>query len=53
MDLLEYTMELDILTLLGSGKYDAFYDRMRYLIRRKNGIAYIFSHYFEKIKVGS
>ena len=41
------------LTLFGSGKYEAFYDRMRYLIRIKSGIAYIFSHYFEKIKVGS
>ena len=41
------------LTLFGSGKYDAIYDKIRYLISLKSGIAYIFSHYFAKIKVDS
>ena len=39
------------LTLFGSEKYDAIYDRIRYLIILKSGITYIFSHYFAKIKV--
>ena len=40
--------------LLGSGKYDAIYNRIRYLISLKSGITYIFSHYlFAKIKVES
>ena len=39
------------LTLFGSEKYDAIFDRNRYLISLKNGITYIFSHYFTKIKV--
>ena len=39
------------LTLFGSEKYDAIYDRIRYLISLKSGITYIFSHYFAKIKV--
>ena len=34
-------------------KYDAIYDRIRYLISLKNGITYFFSHYFSKIKVDS
>ena len=40
-------------TLFGSEKYDVIYDSIRYLIALKNGIPYIFSHYFEKIKVDS
>ena len=39
------------LTLLGSEKYDAIYNRIRYLINLKSSITYIFSHYFAKIKV--
>ena len=41
------------LTLFGSEKCDAIYDRIRYLISLKSGITYIFSHYFAKIKVDS
>ena len=41
------------LTLFGSEKYGAIYDRIRYLISLKSGITYIFSHYFAKIKVDS
>ena len=41
------------LTLFGSEKYDAIYNRIRYLISLKSDIPYIFSHYFAKIKVGS
>ena len=41
------------LTLLSSEKYDAIYNRIRYLISLKNCITYIFSHYFAKIKVDS
>ena len=40
-------------TLFGSEKYDAIYDRIRYLISLKSRIAYIFSHYFAKNKVDS
>ena len=41
------------LTLFGSQKYDAVYDRIRYLISLKNCITYIFSHFFAKIKLDS
>ena len=41
------------LTLFGSKKYDAIYNRIRYLISLKSSITYIFSHYFAKIKVGT
>ena len=41
------------LTLLGSEKYDAIYDRIRYLVSLKSGITCIFSHYIEKIEVDS
>ena len=41
------------LTLFGSEKYDAKYNRIRYLINLKSGIKYIFSHYFTKIKIDS
>ena len=37
-------------TLFGTKKYDAIYDRIRYLISPKSSITYIFSHYFAKIK---
>ena len=39
------------LTLLGTNKYDAIYDRIRYLITLKISITYIFSHYFAETKV--
>ena len=39
------------LVLLGPEKYDAIYDRIRYLISLKSGIKYIFSHYLAAIKV--
>ena len=32
--------------MLGSEKYDAIFDRVRYLISIKGGITYIFSHFF-------
>ena len=41
------------LTLFRSEKYEAIYNRIRYLISQKSGITYIFSHYFAKIKVDS
>ena len=40
-------------TLFGSEKYDAVYDRTRYLISLKSGITHIFSYYFAKVKVDS
>ena len=39
------------LTLFGSEKYDAIYNRIRYLISQKSGITCIFSHYIAKVKV--
>ena len=41
------------LSLFDTKKYDAIYDRIRYLISLKSSITYIFSHYFVKIKVDS
>ena len=41
------------LTLFGSEKYDAIYNRIIYLISLKIGIIYIFCHYFAEIKVNS
>ena len=41
------------LTLFGSEKYDAFYNRIRYLISLKSSIKYIFAHYYAKVKVYS
>ena len=41
------------LILFRSEKYDAIYDRIRYVKSLKSGITYIFSHYFSKIKVDS
>ena len=34
-------------------KYDAIYNRIRYLIESKNGTAYVISHNYAKIKVDS
>ena len=39
------------LTLFGSEKYDAVYNRIRRLISLKSGITYIFSHYLRKSKL--
>ena len=41
------------LVLLGPEKYDAIYNRIRYFISLKSGIAHIFSHYYAKIRVDS
>ena len=41
------------LIFFGSEKYDAIYNRIRYLLRLKSGEAYIFSHYFAKIEIDS
>ena len=41
------------LTLFGSEKYEAIYNRIRYFISQKSGVTYIFSHYFAKIKFDS
>ena len=41
------------LMFFGSEKYDAIYNRIRYLLRLKSGEAYIFSHYFAKIEIDS
>ena len=42
------------LILFGSEKYDAIYNRFRYLISLKSIITYVFfSHYYAKIKVDS
>ena len=41
------------LILLGSEKYDAIYDRIRYLKSKTSAITYSFSHYFAKMKVES
>ena len=39
------------LILLGSEKYPAMYNRIRYIISLKSSITYTFSHYFAKMKV--
>ena len=41
------------LTLFGSEKYGAIYNRILYLISLEIGIIYIFCHYFAEIKVNS
>ena len=41
------------LTLFGSEKYDAIYNRTRYPISLKSSIIYVFSTYYAKIKVDS
>ena len=42
--------ETGYLTLFGSEKYDAIYNRIRHLIIIKGGTTGIFSSYFAKIK---
>ena len=39
--------------MFGSEKYEAIYNRIRYLVSLKGGITYIFSQYFGKMKVDS
>ena len=39
--------------LFGSEQYDSIYDKIRYLITVKCGIAHIASHDYAKIKVNS
>ena len=39
------------LIFFGFEKYAAIYYRIRYLISLKNGITYIFSHYYAKSKL--
>ena len=41
------------LVLFGKGKYDSFYDRIRYLISAKSGITYVISHNYATIIVDS
>ena len=41
------------LVLLGSEKYDSFYNRIRYFISVKSGITYVTSHSYAKIKKDS
>ena len=41
------------LVLFGLEKYDAIYNRIRYLISQKSGITYAFCHYYAKINVDS
>ena len=39
------------LVLLGPEKYDAIYNRIRYLTKLKISIKYVFPHYFAKVKL--
>ena len=39
------------LVLSGPDKYDAIYNRIRYLISQNSGITYVFSHNYARIKV--
>ena len=39
------------LVLFGPEKYDAISNRIRYLIRQKSGITYVFPHNYTKIKL--
>ena len=45
--------ETRYLALFGFEKYDAIFNRIRYLIILKSNITHIFSHYFAKIRVDS
>ena len=45
--------ETGYLVLFGSEKYDAIYNRIKYITSQKSGITYIFPHYYAKIKVDS
>ena len=39
--------------MLGPEKYDAIYDRIRYLIGLKSSIAYVCTHNYAKIEIDS
>ena len=41
------------LVLFGSEKHNSIYNRIRYIISVKNGIAYVIFHKYENIKVDS
>ena len=41
------------LVLFGTEKYDAFHNRIRYLISQKSSITYVFSHNYARIKIDS
>ena len=41
------------LILFDAGEYEAIYNKIKYLISLKNGITYIFSHYFTERKADS
>ena len=41
------------LVFLGSKKYDAICNRIRYLISLKSSIGYVFSHFYAKVNVDS
>ena len=53
MNLLAFMMELDVLHLFGFEKYTLICNRVRHLISLKNSITYVFSHYYENIKIDS
>ena len=44
-------MELDYLSLSDPEKFDDIYNRITFFISRKSDIAYVFSHYYAKIKL--
>ena len=41
------------LALFGSKRCDAVYNKIRYLVSKESGIAYIISHSFERIRIDS
>ena len=41
------------LVLFGPEKYDVIYNRIKYVISQKNGITFVFSHNYAKIKIDS
>ena len=45
--------ETRYLVLFGPEKYDAIYNRIRYLYVKKNGVTYVFSLNFRRIKIYS
>ena len=53
MDLLKFFDGITYLVLFGSKRYDAIYNRIRYLISEKSGIIKIISRSFAIIKIDS
>ena len=51
MDLLEFRTRY--LVLLSPEKYDAIYNRIRYLTSQKSDITYVISHNYSRIKIDS